>query len=566
MKKALTTAYAEEMDKNTPWNEYPRPSMVRGSFLCLNGSWDFHVGDESTPASYGEKILIPFPPESELSGICREIKPGQHLHYRRSFSVPDGFLSDRFILHFGAVDTICDVFLNGIKVAHHEGGYLPFLADCTDALAKGENELYVRVKDEISPLYPYGKQTKKRGGMWYTPVSGIWQTVWAEAVPENYIEALEITSSMTEVTVSVIGGCETKKLTIKETGEIFEFSEEKITFTPSIIKHWSPETPYLYNFTLESGKDTVDGYFALREIGIGDFEGVKKLTLNGKPYIFNGLLDQGYFPDGIFLPATSRGYEDDILNAKALGFNMLRKHIKVEPEIFYHLCDKLGIVVFQDMVNNAKYSFFFDTVLPTVGMKRFPDKLLHRSKHARRIFREHSLALMDHLHNFPCILYYTIFNEGWGQFCADEMYDIIKAHDSTRIIDSTSGWFVQNKSDVDSHHIYFKPLKLKKFGTRPVVISEFGGYSHRVEGHLFGDGNYGYRLFKSREEFEKAVTKLYAEEVLPLAKRGVSAFVYTQVSDVEDETNGFLTYDRRFIKVDANEFRALMDKIYSIYN
>lgn len=558
--KKLTTAYADKMDKNTPWNEYPRPSMVRGSFFCLNGLWDFAIGGEDAPEAYSEKILVPFPPESALSGIERSIPSGAYLHYKRSFTIDEAMTSDRFLLHFGAVDTLCDVYLNGTHLTHHEGGYLPFTADCTEALRIGENELYVRVFDDISPLYPYGKQTKKRGGMWYTPVSGIWQTVWAEAVPKNYIEKIKITPSMDSVTITVVGGCDKKTVTLNESGESFEFCGDTIKISPKEIHLWTPETPYLYNFTLSSGDDKIESYFALREIGIKDISGTKRLTLNGAPYLFNGLLDQGYFPDGIFLPATLDGYRDDILRSKEMGFNMLRKHIKVEPEIFYNLCDKLGIAVFQDMVNNSNYSFLFDTALPTVGMKRFPDRILHRNKRSREIFVEHMKGEMAHLYNFPSILYYTIFNEGWGQFSADEMYDLAKTLDTTRIIDATSGWFTRSRSDVDSYHVYFKPLKIRDFGKRPLVISEFGGYSHRVDGHLFGEGNYGYRSFADRKEFEDAFVKLYTDEVIPLVERGASAFVYTQISDVEDETNGLLTYDRAVVKVDQKRIRDVMEK------
>ena len=561
----LITPYLDSMDKITPWNDYPRPSMVRGSFLCLNGLWDFSIGDDA-PDEYSEKILVPFPPESKLSGIERDVPSDSYMHYRRSFSVDKEFLSDRFIIHFGAVDTVCDVYLNGIAVGHHEGGYLPFSIDCTESVKIGENTLYLRVQDTLSPIYPYGKQTKKRGGMWYTPVSGIWQTVWAESVPNNYIHRIKITPTLTSVKIEVFGGEEKKVLTLKETEEKFEFFGSEITFSPADIHPWSPEDPYLYDFLLESGNDKIESYFALREVGISDFEGLKRLTLNGRPYLFNGLLDQGYFPDGIFLPATKQGYVDDILNAKALGFNMLRKHIKVEPEIFYNLCDKLGIFFFQDMVNNSKYSFIFDTALPTIGMKSFPDKILHRDKRSRKIFEDHMYAEMDHLHNFPSIVYYTIFNEGWGQFCADEMYKRAKQYDPTRIIDATSGWFTQKYSDVDSLHIYFKALKLGKSKNRPIVISEFGGYSYRVDGHLFGSKNYGYRLFKNGDEYESAIIKLYTDEVLPLLKKGVCALVYTQLSDVEDETNGFITYDRKQIKVNTDKIRALMNKLYSIYN
>jgi hypothetical protein len=352
-------------------------------------------------------------------------------------------------------------------------------------------------------------------------------------------------------------------LTLTDSDEVFEFSGNKITLTPKDIKLWTPDEPNIYNFKIECGADTVDSYFALREISVKDFGGIPRLALNGKPYLFNGLLDQGYFPDGLFIPATYDAYRDDILLAKKMGFNMLRKHIKVEPEIFYYLCDTLGIAVFQDMVNNSSYSFFIDTALPTVGLKRMPDKHRHTSKRSREIFEREMYKTQDHLYNFPSIVYYTVFNEGWGQFCADEMYRRAKAHDETRVYDATSGWFLQKESDVDSRHVYFKPVKLGKRTGRPIVISEFGGYSHRVAGHLFGDANYGYRTFSEMSEFEDAFIRLYEQEIEPLVPLGVSALVYTQLSDVEDETNGIITYDRCVVKLNSEKIRPMMDRIKS---
>ena len=557
---ALQTPFIEKMDKSIPWNEYPRPSMVRDSFLCLNGEWDFAISDTGTPAEYSEKILVPFCPESQLSGIGRSTEY-KNLYYRRSFTLPEGFLPEgyRLILHLGAVDQVADVYLNGEKVAHHEGGYLPFSADITHKL-RGENELRVRARDTLDPKFPYGKQTKKRGGMWYTPVSGIWQTVWLEAVPESYIKGLKITTDDECATIKVLA--EGKKiLTLEDGGKTFEFDGDEIKITPENPKKWSPESPFVYNFTVKCGDDEVKSYFALRKIEAKIVDGTPRLCLNGEPYVFTGLLDQGYYPDGIFLPPTSEGYEYDIKRCKEMGFNMLRKHIKVEPEIFYHLCDKLGMVVFQDMVNNSNYSFFFDTALPTVGMKRFPDAILHRDPEHRRIFREHMLGTLEHLHNFPSILYYTIFNEGWGQFNADKNYELAKATDPTRIYDSTSGWFWQRKSDVDSRHVYFKAVKLGKVTEKPIVISEFGGYSYRVEGHLFGEGNYGYTSLDDMQGFEDKFVALYENEILPIIDSGVSALVYTQVSDVEDETNGLLTYDRKVTKLDAQRCRELMMRV-----
>ena len=452
-----------------------------------------------------------------------------------------------------------------MKVAENEGGYLPFSVDITDMLIYGENELIISAVDNLDKAYPYGKQTKSRGGMWYTPVSGIWQSVWLESVPSCYIEKLKITSKLDRVIIEVIGGDEAKKLTLDD-GTVYEWRGARCEIAPSVVNNWTPETPYLYHFTLECGEDTVKSYFALRSIETKKVSGIPRILLNGKPYLFNGLLDQGYYPDGLFLPATSDGYVNDILTAKSLGFNMLRKHIKIEPEIFYYLCDKLGMAVFQDMVNNSDYSFILDTALPTVGFKRIPDKYRHTNPKRREIFIEHSIKTLEHLYSYPCIVYYTIFNEGWGQFSADEVYEIIKKIEPERIIDATSGWFVQKKSDVDSRHVYFKPVKLGRVTDRPIVISEFGGYSYRVSGHLFGDGNYGYRLFKTGKEFEDAFVKLYSEEIAPLVPLGVCALVYTQLSDIEDETNGVMTYDRRVIKLNPDRIKPLMEKINASIN
>ena len=485
----LTTPFEREYDKSAPWSDY----------LPLNGEWDFDIDESDVfPAKYREKITVPFPPESRLSGIERTHAPNEYLYYRRKFTLPEGFNRGRVILHFGAVDQHYALFVNGMKkrqlgyIANNGiGGYIPSSHDITDALM-AENEICVRVKDELSHLYPWGKQKYRRGGMWYTPVSGIWQTVWLESVSESYIKELKIPQTDEAATVKVIGGVGKKRLPL-DTGETFEFDTDEITVTPEAKKLWTPDEPNLYYFTLECGSDCVKSYFALRKIEIGCVSGVPRILLNGKPYFFNALLDQGYYPDGIFLPATSEGFKSDILLAKSLGFNTLRKHIKIEPMIFYHLCDKLGMIVFQDMINNSDYSFIRDTALPTVGLKGLSDKHLHKNKESRRIFVENMYKTLDLLHSTPSVLYYTIFNEGWGQFSADEVYSLAKAYEPTRIIDATSGWFIQKLSDVDSHHVYFKKIKLKTPTARPIIISEFGGYSHRVEGHLFGPANYGYK-------------------------------------------------------------------------
>ncbi len=557
----LKTEYFDDALVGIPFDFYPRPSLRRESFLNLNGYWDYAETDGEIPEQFGEKILVPYPPESALSGIERQTGENKFSVYRRYFDLPSGFLKDRFILHFGAVDTVCSVYLNGTPLGEHEGGYLPFSFDCTEHIKPSGNELCVVCKGDLTRTYPYGKKKKNRGGMWYTPTSGIWQTVWAESVPLEYITGIQIRTDMNAAYIKVLGAVDGACLKLCESGEVFEIKDGRVNVCPKEKRLWSPESPELYYFEIYSGNDSVGGYFGLREIGIKSCDGIPRLTLNGRPYLFNGLLDQGYFPDGILTPATVEGFKNDILKTKSLGFNTLRKHIKIEPEIFYYLCDTLGMVVFQDMVNNSGYSFILDTALPTIGLRRLPDCFRHRNRRTRDIFKAHMKATLEHLYNFPSILYYTIFNEGWGQFSSDEMYRLAKSIDDSRVIDSTSGWFVRKESDVDSRHVYFKPVKIGKIGERPVVISEFGGYSHRVSGHLFGEENYGYKMFESREDFEAEFDRLYLEEILPGIKKGICALIYTQVSDVEDETNGVMTYDRRVLKLDAKKTSDIMNRL-----
>ena len=561
------TPFAEKMDKDHPWNDYPRPAFVRDSYLSLNGTWDFALCDEeSEPQSFGKKILVPFPPESTLSGIEMRIDPTKFLVYKKKFSLPDGFIKDRVMLHFGAVDQTAKVFINGLTAGEHEGGYLPFSLDITDLIKDGENTITVIARDTLDKKYPYGKQKKKRGGMWYTPVSGIWQSVWLESLPERPILSITIEQNAKFAKIKVNSEAELKKLTLHIDGSEYEFSGSEIIIEPKIKNTWTPETPFLYYFTLSTETDSVVSYFALREIAIEEVGDTRRFTLNGKPYFFSGLLDQGYYPDGIFLPATPEGYESDILLAKRLGFNTLRKHIKIEPMIFYHLCDKLGMVVFQDMVNNSGYSFLLDTALPTVGFKSIDFSSRHKDEETRRIFLDTMEATAKHLYNTPSVLLYTVFNEGWGEFLPDEAYDRLKAIDPTRLIDATSGWFYGKKSDVRSMHVYFKTPKVSKTDGRAINLSEFGGFSLRVPDHLFGSNNYGYKIYKTRSELTDAIFELYTEGVAPLCEDGLCASIYTQLSDVEDETNGLITYDRRVVKVDEGQMKLANEVLYQDFN
>ena len=561
--ETLTTPYSEKMNKSLPWSVYPRPQFVRDSYFSLCGEWDFST---SGTEDFNEKILVPFPPESALSGIERRITKKCELIYRKLFTLPEDFIKDRVILHFGAVDQICTVLINGQRAAYHEGGYMPFSADITDFLFDGENEIKLLVKDTLSKKLPYGKQKKRRGGMWYTPVSGIWQPVWIESTPKQPIHSLKIEQNAKNAKITVYSEAEVKKLTLKSDGTVYEFSTDTVTVEPKEPKLWTPEHPYLYEFILETETDRIESYFALRSLEIKTFDGKERLCLNGKPYLFNGLLDQGYFPDGIFLPATEKGYEDDILLAKRLGFNTLRKHIKVEPLIFYHLCDKLGVIVFQDMVNNGSYSFMLDTALPTIGFKKAHPTLRHRNAEQRERFYENMTDTANLLYNSPSVCLYTIFNEGWGQFLADEAYVRLKKIDSSRFIDTTSGWFHESLSDVDSEHIYFRAPTLKKKHNRPVHLSEFGGYSLRIDGHLYGEKNYGYKLYRDKESFTAAVFDLYINGAAKLIEDGLCALIYTQLSDVEDETNGLITYDRRVIKINEEKMREANSALYAAFD
>ncbi len=554
-----------ERFSGSEWNIYPRPQFVRDSFFCLNGEWDFAVCDGETiePESI-EKIIVPFCPESLISGVNRTFDSNTRFFYKREFYLPEGFVKSRVILHFGAVDAQAEVFLNGSLVGTHCGGYNSFSFDVTEFL-RSQNVLTVYVNDHLNNgdfSYPYGKQCKNRGGMWYTQVSGIWQTVWLESVGENYIRSLKIDADVSGADITVVPALDGRVYVQTEQGELcFDLQNGRAKVELENPRLWSPETPYLYRFSIKTADDEVDSYFALRTLEIKEVNSAPTLCLNGKPYFFHALLDQGYFPEGIYTPVTPAAYEKDILAMKSLGFNTLRKHIKVESEQFYYDCDRLGMVVFQDMVNNGDYKFFRDTALPTIALKRLNDRRMHRDKRTRERFIECMRDTVSQLYNHPSICLWTIFNEGWGQFCSDEMYDILKSFDSSRFVDSTSGWFWNKKTDVMSHHVYFKKYKYKK-SKKPVIVSEFGGYSHKVAGHIFNlSKNYGYGIYKTISELQNAIYSLYEEQIIPAAKKGLCAAVYTQVSDVEDETNGLLTYDRKVLKVEQGPMRKIAERL-----
>lgn len=553
-----------------PWPDYPRPQFRRQSFFNLNGRWDFAVTENSAPpAAFDREILVPFCPESVLSGIGTHFAEGSFLWYRRRFTLPEGFVRDRVVLHVGAADQLLEGWVNGVPVGRHLGGYEAMAFDITEALSPGENEIRLRVRDDLrSPVLPYGKQVMHRGGMWYTPVSGIWQTVWLESLPPRAIPGLVIraddrvalldTGDPTQegtVTVDTPQG----KLTVPLHGG-------RAVVRPGTPRLWSPADPYLYTFAIDTATDHVESYFALRKLTIQQAGGYRRLCLNGQPMFFHGVLDQGYYSDGLFTPAGPEGYEADIRAMQALGFNTLRKHIKVEPEIYYYLCDKLGMVVFQDMVNNGDYAYWRDTVWPTLVHQRCrDDRRLHRDPAARQAFLAGMDATVRQLRNHPCILYWTIFNEGWGQFDGSAAYARLRALDDSRWIDTTSGWFRGSETDVDSRHIYYGPWRLRA-KEKPLVLSEFGGACLAVEGHRFNpDASYGYSTSDTPAALQQAITALYTRKVLPAVRRGLCAAIYTQLSDVEDEINGLLTYDRRVCKPDPAAMRAVADALQTAF-
>ena len=541
------------MSHNSWDRTYPRPQLRRDSFFPLGQGWTLN----------GRPIRVPWPPQAPLSGWTGEV--GDVLRYKTAFTLPEDFAAPGFrvLLHFGAVDQVAEAWVNGKSVVRHEGGYLPFSADITAALLPGENRLEVKAVDTLSRDYPYGKQHKRPHGMWYTPVSGIWQTVWLEAVPERgAVSALRITPDLTGIDVEVeAGGAEfTVSVPLGEGRYVTARGVEGSVRLELPHPHlWSPEDPYLYELTAATETDRVESYFALRTVTTREISGRPRLCLNGKPVFLHGVLDQGYFEDGLFLPAEPEEYERDILRMKELGFNTLRKHVKIEPEAFYHACDRLGMLVLQDMVNSGGYGYLRDTVIPNFVSRRRSDLGGGGSEKRKAFFERHCLDTVAHLQNHPCIVGWTIFNEGWGQYDSDRICRLLKGADSTRFFVSASGWFAQEEGDVESEHIYFSSRVLE--GTRPgkfLLLSECGGFPLRVEGHTARDRkSYGYGgQARTPGELTGRVQGLYDGMVLPSVPKGLCGCIYTQLSDVEGENNGLYTYDRQVRKVSAG---AMLD-------
>ncbi|MBR6351150.1 MAG: NUDIX domain-containing protein [Firmicutes bacterium] len=537
----------------TSWTQYPpRIQFKRQKYQVLAGSWTVN----------GKQIGAPWDYKTSE----------EHLVYEHVFTLNSVMFNDdvRTVLHFEAVDQVCDVYINDVQMAHHEGGYLPFSFDISAVCLPGENRLRVEVSDTLRQDFPYGKQCAKPHGMWYTPVSGIWQPVWLEAVPKkNEIRGIRMTPDLTGIDLEI--DTDADRVAIRVNSPHINFRlvtlEKKLRINVPEPRLWSPDDPYLYDIFLETDGDRVQSYFALRTVSLQNVDGYLRFCLNGQPLFLHGVLDQGYWGENAYLPAGYGDYLEEAKAMKALGFNCIRKHIKIEHEAFYYFCDYTGLLVIQDMVNSGRYSFMRDTVLPTVFGNCLGDA---RKKSAdaerRQRFETDMRRTMALLYNHPCVVGYTIFNEGWGQFESDRMYDIAKAQDPTRFIDSTSGWFAQHKSDVQSEHIYFRNKRLKaKSPDKFLLLSECGGYTRPVEGHVQADKKkYGYGEADSEDALTEKIETMYRKMVFPSIPEGLCGCIYTQNADVEGEVNGLYTADRQVCKVDAERMRAIAEKLRSI--
>lgn len=556
-----------------PLSEYPRPQLERSSYFCLNGEWEYAIRkNENFPIEYDGTIIVPYSPETPLSEVERNVKPDDFLYYKKEFKYTDAMDNDKLILHFGAVDQIAEVFINGKFAYKHVGGFLPFEFDIKPFLRKSKNIITLRVKDySNTKSYSVGKQAIKRGGIWYTPQSGIYMPVWMEAVPFDYISSLEIVPDIDNNKLRIKVSSIDKNVTVKFFGKDYKISSNKFyDFRVDKYELRTPENPKLYPLEISTTNDHVKSYFAMRKFStIVDSKGIKRLALNNKPYFMKGLLDQGYYQEGFLTPTADANYVKDITFAKRMGFNTLRKHIKIESMRFYYHCDRLGMIVWQDFVNGGNNYKKSIVQLPLITGSHKKDNNYaafgRKDEEGRKLFIEEAKETIKLLYNCPSVGLWTIFNEGWGQFDAKSIYEECLKLDSTRLYDHASGWHDQGVSDVKSLHVYFKRVKMPSRSAtkdRAIILSECGGYSLKIEGHTFNDKFFGYKKLQSKEELVKEYKNFVELDVLANIDKGLSAFIYTELSDVEDELNGFITYDRDHEKVNAEDIKKINDLIF----
>ena len=619
----LTSRWAKDVDKDHALPEYPRPNLVRESYFNLNGEWEYCISHSTHTEHYDGTILVPFSPETLLSGVQKIVQPEDYLHYRKLFRLPEGFVKGRVLLHFGAVDQECEVFLNKKRLGGHKGGYVSFSFDITDALSEGDNVLTLRVTDktEKSP-HARGKQKLvkrgKYGSLFYTPQSGIWKTVWIESVPKQYVRALKIMPLFDEEAVAVTvfgntpgegrsaagvhvpedgsGGCAAGghdfdgcaaggsdfdgrvSITVLDQGKAVAKAEasagRRVRIPLPGFTSWSPKNPHLYDLRISYGEDQVSSYFGMRKYSVGrDKEGILRFFLNNKPYFFNGVLDQGYWPESLLTPPTDEALKYDIIKLKEYGYNTIRKHIKVEPERFYYHGDRLGMAVWQDMPNGGgDYNLVFVTYLTNAfdwfarGVKDCHYRLFKREdKEGRRQYYKDLKGMIRELYNYPCIAVWVPFNEGWGQFDARRATKLIRRLDPSRLINEACGWFDQKGGDMYSIHNYVHKLAVEPQPDRVVALTEYGGYAYPMEGHLACEKEFGYQNYRSKEELTANYKRLWEEEILPNVEHGLSSAIYTQTSDIEEEINGVMTYDRDEDKLLSDEVGKLNERLYELF-
>ncbi len=565
----LMTRWAAEVTPENAWREYPRPQMVRKCWMNLNGLWDYSIIPAATstpPTQWQGEILVPFAVESALSGVMKSVGPENTLWYRRAFATPKMRAGERLLLHFGAVDWTSRVWINGRHVGDHTGGYDPFAFDITDALrADGHQQVVVKVNDPTDGgTQPRGKQRNKPHGIWYTPVTGIWQTVWLETVPASYVESIQIIPNVDRKAVTVtVNHCGPSNQCVRvaapglkaiaegEVGQSVELSLDRFQL-------WSPANPQLYDLTIElldDGRtiDRVDSYFAMRKIEVAtDINGIPRIHLNDEPLFQYGPLDQGWWPDGLYTAPSDEAMAYDLETTQQLGFNMVRKHVKVEPQRWYWYCDRMGLLVWQDMPNGDAHAPW-----PLDGAE------IERTPESTEQFQREWKALIDTHRNHPCIVVWVPFNEAWGQFQTVKWTEWTEQYDPTRLVISASGGNDFGVGHIHDIHQYPGPEAPPAEAARVAVLGEYGGLGLPMKGHTWRDQkNWGYRKFETRDALQKAYLDLLSQ-LRPLIESRLSAAVYTQTTDVEIEVNGLMTYDRRVLKFDADTLADAHRKLYA---
>ncbi|MHA1193320.1 MAG: glycoside hydrolase family 2 protein [Promethearchaeota archaeon] len=578
IKDQILTRWVKDIDPKNPLPEYPRPQLKREEWLNLNGLWDYAIvpRNEQEIKDYDGKILVPYPIESALSGVKKRLLPNQRLWYHRKFTIPDKWINMRIFIHFGAIDWEANVWINNNEAGSHRGGYTPFKIDITEFLdVRGENEILIAVWDPSDEDHQsHGKQSLHPKLITYTPTSGIWQTVWLEPTPDSFIENLKMIPDIdnNNLTLNVKirepqSGDKIKATIIEDNNELISIEgnfEQNIVLNLPSPKLWSPKNPFLYDIIISLKRndekiDMVKSYFGMRKISLNKAENdIRQIELNNKPIFQYGTLDQGYWPDGLYTAPTDAALKYDIEITKELGFNMIRKHVKVEPARWYYHCDKIGILVWQDMPNGETWTIWYHLKMKLMG-KKYKGK---RTTLAKLDFYEELESMIETFYNSPSIVTWVPFNEGWGQFETEDVVKRIRLLDNTRLIDSASGWFDKGVGDIRDIHHYSEPKMPNKIQNRAAVVGEFGGLGMVVKDHMWKfKRKFVYKNFQNKEDLLKSYEGLIII-LNDLIKKGLSAAIYTQTTDVEREINGLLTYDREIIKMDKEKVRELNLSLY----